>query len=252
MNIEEYDRKAEVCAILEADDSLLGRVWRGDQEGMTPEDHAQAAGVKSAGFVYNYRRTIQALIDGNPPTSPSISQNVARVARTWLRHKDLSADLRRDLIELEAEASSRAEDRSAQAIEEQAAIKASVEAESSIESGVYVYTLPHYLRHRFDSETGRTLYKVGHSSSDAYYRASSQGRLTALPEDPILLRIYPTESSAEIERRFHVWLDSADHAGPRTRRAGREWFLTSLKFLDQIAQSEGLEIRAFNEELDTI
>lgn len=154
-----------------------------------------------------------------------MSGNIARTVRAWIKSKDISPQLRDDLTHLEEIASSRAEDRSAQLNEEQEAVKASEEAEKKNQSGVYVYTLPHFLRHRFDAETGKTLYKVGHSSADAYYRASSQGRFTALPEDPILLRIYPADSSAEVERKFHSWLDSADHSGPRTSRAGREWFL---------------------------
>jgi hypothetical protein len=60
--------------------------------------------------------------------------------------------------------------------------------------------------------------KVGHSGVGAHYRATSQGWLTALPEDPILLRIYPVAESAKAERDFHAWLRDADHAGERTQR----------------------------------
>lgn len=248
MTFENYDRKVEVEAILAEDESLLGRIWRGDREGMTPEEHAEAAGAKGTGFVYNYRRTIQSLLDGVSPTSPSRAIRVARTTRTWLKHKELSPELRQHLVDLEAVAQSIAEDRSAQEYEEQVAVKATVEAESKNQPGVYVYTLPHYLRHLFDEETGRTLYKVGHSSADAVHRFNSQGRFTALPEDPVLLRIYPANDSSGIERKFHEWLDSADHTRSRTRRSGREWFLTSLKFLDRIAASEGLEIQIINDE----
>ena len=90
------------------------------------------------------------------------------------------------------------------------AVAKSKAAENST-PGVYVYTLPHYLKHRVDEETGKTLLKVGHSARDAYYRAGSAGRLTALPEDPILLRIYHAAESASIEKQFHAWLNAADH-----------------------------------------
>ena len=142
---------------------------------------------------------------------------------------------------------SRAEDRQAQAEEVEGAVEATKSAEAAGTPGIYVYTLPHYLRYPYDPDTGRTLLKVGHSSVDAHYRAGSQGRLTALPEDPILLRIYPVDASAQAERDFHTWLRDADHSAGRTRRGGSEWYVTSTKFLDRIARSKGLEIRVVTE-----
>ena len=114
-------------------------------------------------------------------------------------------------------------------------------------AGIYVYTLPHYVRYPFDAKTGRTLLKVGHSSVDALYRANSQTRVTSLPEDPWPLRIYPAEASSHVERQFHGFLRDADHQGVRGTRTGAEWFLTSLKFLDRIATTVGLEIRIVND-----
>ena len=143
--------------------------------------------------------------------------------------------MRDDLTKLEATLQSRAEDPDAQAVEVDKAVAKSKAAENSNTPGVYVYTLPHYLKHRVDEETGKTLLKVGHSARDVYYRAGSAGRLTALPEEPILLRIYPGGRVRCVEKQFHAWLNAADHSGTRTRRAGAEWFLTSTKFLDRIA-----------------
>jgi hypothetical protein len=37
-------------------------------------------------------------------------------------------------------------------------------------------------------------------------------------------------------------LRAADHVGPQSRAAGTEWFLTSVRFLDKIAQTLGLPI----------
>lgn len=89
--------------------------------------------------------------------------------------------------------------------------------------------------------------KVGHSAKDAHHRAGSAGRLTALPEDPILLRIYPAVESASKEKEFHAWLRDADHSSARTRRGGSEWFVTSTKFLDRVAVALGLEVQVINE-----
>jgi hypothetical protein len=64
---------------------------------------------------------------------------------------------------------SRAEDRQAQIAEVEGAVEATLAAEATHGPGIYVYTLPHYLRHPYDPATGRTLLKVGHSGVDAHY-----------------------------------------------------------------------------------
>jgi hypothetical protein len=113
---------------------------------------------------------------------------------------------------------------------------ATTEAEAAASAGIYVYTLPHYWHYPFDLETGRTLLKVGRSDRDAIRRFREQTRTTALPEDPILLRVYLTDvDSAPVERQFHELLEAAGHDRSTARTGGREWFLTSLRFLDQIA-----------------
>jgi hypothetical protein len=242
-----YDRPAEVERLLAADNTVLGRLWRYEQDGLTPQQMTEAEGVATTGWVSNYRTLIRVLRDGEVPTSPSTAQAAARRVRTWLKKPDLSSDLRGELTQQQQLLTSRAEDKTAQADEFGDAIQKSVAAEAAGTPGIYVYTLPHYVLHPYDPATGRTLLKVGHSSVDAYYRANSQGRLTALPEDPILLRIYAVEASAKAEREFHAWLRDADHAGSRTQRGGSEWFVTSTKFLDRVARSMGLEVREVTE-----
>ncbi|MFG1817168.1 hypothetical protein ACGFIF_25655 [Kribbella sp. NPDC049174] len=240
---EGYNRRAEVERILAEDATVLGRVWRYDEEGLSAQEMAVREGTSGAGFVSNYRSLIRALRDDDVPTSPTLSIQAARRVRSWLKKADLSVDLRAELADLESRLMSRAEDPAAQSQEVDAAIEQTRSAEAAGQPGIYVYTLPHYLRYPFDPDSGRTLLKVGHSATDAHYRAGSQGRLTALPEDPILLRIYPVAESGQAEKDFHAWLRDADHAGNRTRRGGSEWFVTSTKFLDRIAKSMGLEVR---------
>lgn len=172
---------------------------------------------------------------------------VARRLRTLLKLPDLPAQLRNDWTLLEQELSSKAQDPDLVQAELDKTTKATIEAESEGKPGIYVYTLPHYLRYPFDPDTGKTLLKVGHSSTDVLYRVDHQKRFTALPEDPILLRIYPAKKSVAVENRFHLWLKKADHRGPRTKRAGSEWFVTSTKFLDHIAESLCLEIQVVND-----
>ncbi|WP_134773008.1 hypothetical protein [Ornithinimicrobium flavum] len=242
-----YDRRAEVEQHLAADETVLGRYWKYTQEGLSREEMAAREGLETSGWVSNYEGVLLALRDGRIATSPSGARQSAARIRSWLKKKPLSPRLAADLAEQERVLAAIADDREAQEAEDARAVQASKEAEAALTPGIYVYSLPHYLKHPFDPDSGRTLLKVGHSGRDAYYRVSSQGRLTALPEDPILLRIYPAEESANVEAQFHAWLRDADHPGSRSRRGGAEWFVTSTKFLDRVASSLGLEIRAVNE-----
>lgn len=241
--IESFDRKAEVQRLLDEDETVLGRLWGYEKEHLTPQEMSEREGVSTEGWVSNYRTLVRVLLEGEIPLSPSVSLQAARRVRSWLKRLELSPQLRDALTKQESVLVSRAEDLDARRSEVDRAVAATTTAESAGMPGIYVYTLPHYLRYPYDPESGRTLLKVGHSSVDAHYRATSQGRLTALPEDPILLRIYPVDASAAAERGFHSWLRDADHIAARTRRGGSEWYLTSTKFLDRIAQSMGLEVR---------
>lgn len=240
-------RAEEVERILETDHTMLGLVWRQRKQGLSPQQIADAEKTASTGWVYASELQIRVLRDGEMPTAPSVAQGAARKLRAWLRSAPLSEELRAQLAEQERLLSSRAEDRQAQEEEVSAAVKTSESVEAAGTPGIYVYTLPHYLRHPIDHETGKTLLKVGHSSTDAYFRAGSANRLTALPEDPILLRVYPAPDSLLKEREFHAWLRDADHASGRGRRTGTEWFVTSTKFLDRIARSLGLAVTVVND-----
>lgn len=68
-------------------------------------------------------------------------------------------------------------------------------------------------------------------------------RGTAVPEEPILFRIYTASSASHEslpEKRFHKHLRAADHGRNVSRAHGREWFLTHLDFLDDTADLLGL------------
>lgn len=91
--------------------------------------------------------------------------------------------------------------------------------------------------------------KVGKSDSNVIRRFREQLRTTALPEDPRLLRIYVgVDGKGDVEARFHRLLMAADHRRSRGKTAGSEWFLTSLTFLDAIAQDMDLSVHFALEE----
>jgi hypothetical protein len=229
-----FDRRSEVSALLEADETAAGDVWRRVRDGKTPQQIAEEDGITS-GPVYSFINLHNALLEGTVSASPTVARGVAGRVRKWLKTKPLSEQLPQALEEQEQLLNAVVNDSQASEVESEKAIEKSKAAEAENIAGIYVYTLPHYVRHPYEPKTGRTLLKVGHSSVDALYRANSQTRVTSLPEDPWLLRIYRAESSSHAEKQFHGFLRDADHDGVRGTRTGAEWFLTSLKFLDRIA-----------------
>ena len=133
--------------------------------------------------------------------------------------------------------------------EEQKLERQTSAAEKEEIPGIYVYALPHYLRYPIeisdnDETDNRTYLKVGMSERDAIKRFRQQRGSTALPEPPILLRIYVGSNGtdiAEVERKIHRHLNAADHVRNSERGAGQEWFLTHLKLLDSTAELLGLK-----------
>jgi hypothetical protein len=241
--------RAELSAILEADGSRVGEVYRGLARSLTADQIATELGVSTSNFVWNYTQSIRALLDGDLPSGPTVALGVARKFRALLKAGGLShaarSYLEANLVELER----RANDQTARVVEVEEAQRQTEEAEARNDVGIYAYALPHYLRYPFDPASGRTLMKVGRSDSDVIQRFRNQTRTTALPEEPILLRIYPTgdRSTVEVETDFHRLLEAADHYRSVARSAGREWFVTSIRFLDQAARVMRLPIIVVNE-----
>jgi len=237
--------RAEIEVFLDADQSALGDVWRRTKAGESPHDIQVARGTQRSTFVWSFNRVAKALVDGDLPTAPTVALQVARKFRSILGDGVLSEDaqdyLRKNLVVLEQRAASEV----AREVEDKEALEATEQAEAEAVPGVYVYTLPHYLRHPYDEESNRTLLKVGRSDRSVIRRFRQQVRTTALPEDPVLLRIYVTnaEDALRRERQFHELLEAADHDRSRARTGGTEWFLTSVRFLDAVAELIGLEIR---------
>jgi T5orf172 domain len=241
-----FDRQAEVSTLLAEDDTALGDVSRRLRAGLTPQQVADEDRT-TLGPVYSVKALESALMDGTVSTGPTVAKQHSARIRKWLRTKPLSDELRVALEEQEERLNAVVNDSQASAAESEEAVQKSKEAEAEDVPGIYVYTLPHYVRHPYDPKTGKTLLKVGHSSVDALYRANSQARVTSLPEDPWLLRIYPADATARVETEFHDFLRDADMDGARGGRVGAEWFLTSLKFLDRVARSLGLEVQTIND-----
>jgi hypothetical protein len=242
------DVRKELQAYLAADSSRVGEVHRLLEEGLAPDAIAERLEGGAAG-AWQYRRMVRALLDGNLPTAPTVALAAARRYRTVLKTPTLSSAARSYLQANLDELERRANDPARLDEEVQRASEQTQQAEARNEVGVYVYALPHYIRHPYDQASGRTLLKVGRSDSDVIVRFRNQIRTTALPEEPILLRIYRTsgDSAALAESAFHRLLDAADHSRTIGKSAGREWFLTHTRFLDEVARTLGLQIDVINE-----
>ena len=193
--------REEIQAALRADDSALGDVFRRLESGST------LAQVRSelGDFAWNYNRGIEAMLYGDLPTAPSVIRSACRPFRRLLRDvSTFSPETERVLRTNLAIMESRLIDADVKVVELENARQATGEAEAKAIPGVYVYALPHYLNYPVDPTTGHTLFKVGRSDRDVIQRFRNQIRTTALPEDPVLLRIYETtgDDASTQERQF--------------------------------------------------
>lgn len=256
INITPPDSKvvAELVAFLEKDESLLGIIFRKKRDGVPNEEIQKAQGAAYPNFIWNYQRYLKALLEGDIPNGVSLMNEVAVLYRRLLKQEELSERTKSYLQEGLQAIDARKSDTNLQVRTQNQVVKASSELEKKSTPGVYVYSLMHYLTYPYDPESGRTLMKVGMSDRDVIRRFRDQTRTTALPEEPILLRIYETiegqKSLLEIEKTFHNLLEAADHDRSSARTGGTEWFLTSLKFLDKVAETLSLKITT-NQDLDS-
>lgn len=215
---------------------------------MEPKAIVDAGAAANTGAVSSYLATIRAIEGKGAPTAPTMARSALASTRSFLksfRDRLLPEEITR-LEKLLIELDSNANNAAAKA-EEEAELKDKTDSLSEVlaaQGGVYVFTYPHYWAHKYVEGTERTLLKVGMSTKEAKMRVKQQAKLTGMPEDPLLLRVYqhPVRTPLEVERSFHRLLDAADHDRSGTTTGGREWFITSIEFLDAVAHELGLTI----------
>lgn len=243
----------EVEMALEGDPTRLGQVWRRREK--TPHEIADELEVATPGFVYSYRRTAAALLNGEVPPAPTSAKQVASALRGFVkRHEGKLSDETAEHIQgLAGRCDRVAEDPLAIQREDDLDQEETRKEEAKDTPGIYVYTYPHYRRHPVlpgleykgtgSERRPRTYFKVGMSGRDVKERIANQMRGTAVPERRSLLRIYTTPTRSDLkkkEKRLHQHLKAADHGRDRTKDYGTEWFLTHLEFLDDTADLLGL------------
>ena len=244
---------AELITYLENDESLYGTIYRKKRDGVSNEEIQKAQGATYPNFIWNYQRYIRALLEGDIPNGVSLMNEVSVLFRKLLKVETFSEKTRFYLQAGLQEIEFRKSDTKLQIQTQNQVAKASNELEKKSIPGVYVYSLMHYLTYPYNPESGRTLMKVGMSDRDVIKRFRDQTRTTALPEEPILLRIYESTlqtSLIEIEKTFHNLLEAAYQDRSSALTGGTEWFLTSLEFLDKIAETLNLKATT-NQDLDS-
>ena len=242
--------QAEIVSALASDETRQGDVWRGTAAGKSREQIAAELGISSSGFVSNYSRFARSMVTGQLPTAPSMIRGCLAATKGLLaRHSDtLSEAAQKELGSQIRRLEALSQNEETVEVEDKQVRKNAKAAESLNIPGIYVYTLPHYFRNPVlpadgDVLTARTLMKIGMAENDVIKRFRKQERNTVLPEDPWLLRVYACSDDVyQTEQSIHRLLKSADHRQSVGRSAGTEWFLTSLRFLDEVATQKGLTV----------
>lgn len=241
--------RQELEELLRTDKGRLGDVF--NREGIEPERIAAELNVASPAFVYNQRRTIDALLDGRAVEGPVFRRQVLGVFKTQISRGRgvLSPGAMELLLRNRASIEAASADESPLEAAQEAAVEER-EAENTLASlegraGIYAFSYGWYLEAPVDPERGNTLIKVGKSTNIAQrIRQHTSAARTHIPEPLALIRVYGTEDRAvdQVERDFHSLLHTAGHDNPRRtgREVGVEWFLTNEDFLDAIAKTIGL------------
>lgn len=239
----------EIARLLAHTNGQISAVSRCLDAGMSRREIVEAGAAANTGAVGVLVSNINAIRDQKIPQAPSLASAALSATRSFRKqHRDLmSSDALAHVDAVIDALETAANDRQAQEREEEElqAKGGELEERLALEGGVYVYTYPHYWRYPAVEGTRRTLLKVGMTTRDAAVRVRQQARLTALPEDPLLLRVYQSSAMppGQVERAFHRLLRAADHTRIDTTAGGNEWFVTSIEFLDTIAETLNLEIQ---------
>lgn len=226
----------------------LGKIFVLLSEGKkTNRELADAGGAANPSAAANLRVTVQAVLDGVMPRAPSVAVQSRGSIRGLLRDNPQLSDTARNYLEdLRSQLEAIATDADAIEREDADLERATKRLEQRLAQmpGVYVYTLPSFLRAVQKTDPERFWFKVGKTDRVAGVRVGELGRATGLPEDPLIARVYwhDQRTPKELESAFHLLLEAAGHGRSSGLHAGRDWFTTNLNFLDSIGAALGCTI----------
>ncbi|RZI96226.1 MAG: GIY-YIG nuclease family protein [Microbacterium sp.] len=243
--------RAEIEDLLRDHEGRLGDVFRLSEQGLEPDQIAEALDVATSNFVYTYRYQSQAALDGKPTAGSVMRRQAVGALNTLIKlgrgrlSPDAMALLKSNLARVEA-----SEDEADPVAAAEADSKEQFEAATTLGelagvAGIYAFSYGWYLESLVDSGRGNTLIKVGRASDIANrIKQHTAGARTHMPEPLALVRAYEAgrDELHAIEKHFHELLETAGHFNPRrtgksTSEVGKEWFLTNEDFLDSIAKA---------------
>ena len=263
-----YDE--EIRLMLKLDDTSLGRVyihWHILGESATQNEISEQSGIPYGTTVSKFQIIKQLLQLGGSPTTTSQCRSIANDIRRFKSRiedrstHDISEDTSSIVDEIINDLLVRSEDSNLIAKEN----RENKEKDKffSGESGIYVYTYPHYRKYpeveSTDDATERYHLKVGKTVRSAKLRVSEQ--TAGMPEDPepILLIVGKDQQPFgkhddlldKVEKTIHEHLGTIGHTKPGNTGGGKEWFLSNKETIVSIANLMGLIIRDANDESDT-
>jgi hypothetical protein len=247
MSSPSTDVRKVLEAALRANSRQLGKVFEIDPElNMKAAEVVERGGAANSGAVGNIRCAIRAIIQGEIPTSPTVSRQCVGAVNGLLRdNPDFPAEVKNYLFAVRQGLEDRALSEVYREVEAVDRREASDDLVRTVEQrgGVYVYSLPHYLNFPCKVDPERYWYKVGFTTGDSQSRVISSHRKTGLPEDPVVRRTYFSSSlqPRDMEARIHKLL-IASGLQTDAETGGEEWFATTEEQLDAIADALGFEI----------
>jgi hypothetical protein len=239
--------RTELEAALRENDGQLGKVFALLEAGRTTNrELVEGRAAANQGAAANLRVTVRAVLDGVMPKGPSVATKSRSSIASLLRdNPDLSTAARVHLEDLRTRLEVIANDteeleREARHFEEKSKVLTSSLEKSP---GVYVFTLPSFMRTVQMTDPDRFWFKIGKSDRVAGVRIREIMRATGLPEDPWCARVYrhPTLTPRDLESTFHDLLNAAGHSRAPGKKTGRDWYATNLEFLDAVAAALGCE-----------
>lgn len=248
MNRPSEEIRTQISQILSSDMTQVGSVFNAQKEGIQGDNElVENQIVANRGAASNVRAIIRAIYDGEIPESSAIAAAAAGKARKYLKTAGVGESVRAYLVSVVDECTMRQTDASAQDIDEREQAQGTKDFEQVIRelNGVYVYSFSTYLRHPAKIDPERYWLKIGKADGAVWQRIKSgQGQAeTHFPEDPLPCRLYrsPELEPRELEERLHKILRSSG-VQAKGDHVGTEWFATTLKHLDSMADVFDLEI----------
>ena len=241
------EMRTELEAALRENDGQLGKVFALLEAGKkTNRELFEGRAAANPSAAANLRVTVRVVLDGILPKAPTVATKSRSSIASLLRdNPDLSTASRVHLEGLRTRLEEIANDSEALEREAHHFEEASQVLEKSLEKspGVYVFTLPSFMRTVQMTNPDRFWFKIGKTDRVAGVRIREIMRATGLPEDPWCARVYrhQTKTPIDLEGTFHDLLKAAGHSRAPGTKAGRDWYATNLEFLDAVATALGCE-----------